>query len=470
MKVECPNCTARYQVPEEKISSKGLPIQCTACETVFRVFPPELVEEEKVEQAPVEKIEERQWPSQDPGTSYPDEELDDDEFDEFKVQNRPSTKILVVVIGVICLIAVALYIKHITGEVFSTLDQVEDKLDTGEKVAKDWVPNPTRVFAIYGTGIANQLKDTDKTAREAKRIFAQVLAAEESHIGARARLAELDIITGMRSDAGSELAEQGCKEAGALYEKHSGDPNVLRALATCLLRLGRFEKAEQVAMESIRIKQDDQLVDGEGYLLRGRILSAAGNVKDAEEALEAAVKLNNQIFLTHHLLAQLAATKGKFDHAVQHETLAMQISPNHKEGREKLAKYRKKAGTKDDAPAEEPKDDWISKSKALRSQGKYSEALRALDSAIKENPGSTTAHNMKGRMLLESSPAKAAEHFEAAARSGSSEAYYFLGAAHQTAGNNAQAKAAYQAYMRSAPNGRFASEVRSILNRMSPPE
>jgi Tfp pilus assembly protein PilF len=47
---------------------------------------------------------------------------------------------------------------------------------------------------------------------------------------------------------------------------------------------------------------------------------------------------------------------------------------------------------------------------------------------------------------------------------GIADAYVIIGGVHQDSGQNSEAKAAYRRYLQLAPRGRYADELRSIVN------
>lgn len=49
---------------------------------------------------------------------------------------------------------------------------------------------------------------------------------------------------------------------------------------------------------------------------------------------------------------------------------------------------------------------------------------------------------------------------------GSADAYVIAGGVHQDSGRNREAKAAYRKYLELAPRGRYADELRSIVNSL----
>lgn len=46
------------------------------------------------------------------------------------------------------------------------------------------------------------------------------------------------------------------------------------------------------------------------------------------------------------------------------------------------------------------------------------------------------------------------------------DAYVIIGGVHQDSGQNREAKVAYRRYLQLAPQGRYADELRSIVNRL----
>jgi len=50
MKVSCPNCETKYNLPDERIAAGGTKVKCSKCKHVFTVAPPPATPEEEVEQ------------------------------------------------------------------------------------------------------------------------------------------------------------------------------------------------------------------------------------------------------------------------------------------------------------------------------------------------------------------------------------------------------------------------------------
>lgn len=102
-------------------------------------------------------------------------------------------------------------------------------------------------------------------------------------------------------------------------------------------------------------------------------------------------------------------------------------------------------------------------------RNRFKEAARAYEQAVELDPDNGNAHFGLGAAYLDSNNLNGAKkHLERAVelapRNG--QALVYLGNVHQAQGNNAKAKQAYQRYLRVAPNGKFAADVKLILDAL----
>lgn len=93
--------------------------------------------------------------------------------------------------------------------------------------------------------------------------------------------------------------------------------------------------------------------------------------------------------------------------------------------------------------------------------------MAACTAAAEANPESAEALNMLAHVELNRGHlTKANEIAQKAVALNPKipDAYVIIGGAHQNGGRNREAKAAYRRYLELAPRGRYADELRSILN------
>ncbi|MEO0812738.1 MAG: tetratricopeptide repeat protein, partial [Myxococcota bacterium] len=112
----------------------------------------------------------------------------------------------------------------------------------------------------------------------------------------------------------------------------------------------------------------------------------------------------------------------------------------------------------------------IAKGNTAYRRNRFKEAARAYQQAVELDPSNGAAHFGLGAAYLDSNNLNGArKHLERAVelspRNG--QALVYLGNVHQAQGNNAKAKQAYQRYLRVAPNGKFAADVRLILDALN---
>ena len=110
---------------------------------------------------------------------------------------------------------------------------------------------------------------------------------------------------------------------------------------------------------------------------------------------------------------------------------------------------------------------YIARGQSALESGAVNIAKRAFEQALYMRPSSAPAHTGLGYVALEKGrPQLAVEHFQAAARGGSEDAYIGLGEAYRRLGRNRDALRAYQSYLTRSPNGDQLSIARAQVERL----
>jgi tetratricopeptide (TPR) repeat protein len=133
-----------------------------------------------------------------------------------------------------------------------------------------------------------------------------------------------------------------------------------------------------------------------------------GRVDDAEKLLRRAVQTDPQSVDTHVALAGVLAHKGQHDGATESLANAMRIDRNRKGLPLSYAVSCFRAGRYDEAEksarfaiqAEPNAAGYDALACALREQGKTTEALAAVEDALRLTPSSNAAQHTKGTILL----------------------------------------------------------------------
>jgi tetratricopeptide (TPR) repeat protein len=107
--------------------------------------------------------------------------------------------------------------------------------------------------------------------------------------------------------------------------------------------------------------------------------------------------------------------------------------------------------------------------RAAFARNRLRDAAAACGAAVASNPGSADALTMLARTEL--NRGRLARAGEMATKAVAidprqADAYVIIGGVRQEAGQNREAKAAYRRYLQLAPQGRYADELRSIINSL----
>ena len=102
-------------------------------------------------------------------------------------------------------------------------------------------------------------------------------------------------------------------------------------------------------------------------------------------------------------------------------------------------------------------------------QGKLGAAINVLNKAVEMDGDNAKAHAVLGSAYFDSNETqKALRHLQRAVALNpkNGQALVILGNVHQALGNSDQAKSMYQKYLKLAPNGKFADDVKMILQAL----
>lgn len=423
MKAQCPKCETKYNIPDDKITEKGLPTKCSKCGTIFRVFSTSVMKQ--VQKTPLG--EDDSIVSQD--IEPPDETKAPEKSVEPEVKPSPEP-------------------------------EPEPEPDKGTVTQTATIKPYVR---LYQNGLNKLYMDSPETDEEAKKDFEKVLVMKKDDLRATARLNQIEINAGRHTWKSAQRSQAGCRAASDLYKEYSDSALAILVYADCLHYKKSFAQAESLIKQSISLEDKPGENDGEAYLLMALIYDQRGDKENTRLNLEHAVQLENGLFLAHHMLAAIHAAAKEYQIAVKQETSALKINPNHEQGKAKLAEYEKKLK---DQLEEEKFTKHLKASNALRREGKFKEAMDELNEALKIRPGSVMALNQKGWMLIDGNPSAALDAFGKAAGNGSTDAYYGKGVCYQALGQNPLAISAFETYLSQSPGGRHAGEVHSILKHL----
>jgi CheY-like chemotaxis protein len=108
----------------------------------------------------------------------------------------------------------------------------------------------------------------------------------------------------------------------------------------------------------------------------------------------------------------------------------------------------------------------LTEGRSLYKHGQLKKAIETLELAVAKKPNGDSALVLLANCYLDRGSAiKALETagLAVAANSNNADGYLVIGAVQQQSGKNAEAKKAYQSYLRLAPTGEYAAEIRAIL-------
>ena len=505
MKATCPECGAKYNIPDDKLTVKGLPTKCAKCNVIFRVFPskPDAPGEEKTQTPESEVLrdvvaskeadsdsDEKELIVDDTDSSKSQEvvedfpksvkpvddsktdvkEIDDKEFDDmledvdFNFARRFSTKLFGAIVLVALLVGVVFFIASLGSETDKT---IEANLDREAKSEANLIKRSITPEKLIALAIKTYQKGGKENISKAKALLAQALELDKENIIVKIRLAELKCQQGIASGTKNEIADEGSLEAKLLLDKNASTPLAMRAHATCLFYNNAKREAIKLTQNAISTHENDKSDDAESYLLLAIIYLDMGKTNDAFESLKASTKYDMNLFQAHHLLATLFFEKEEYRSAVLSQRSACLINPDNSTAKENLTKYERKLALLERNKTEGGSyEDHINAAIKFHKQGHINDCIKELNEALKIKPGSVTALMMKARLFVDSNPQAALAAATSAAKNGSSEAYYLMGSLQQNMGMTSAAISSYEKYLQQSPNGNKAYEVQSILSHM----
>ncbi|MGC9324006.1 MAG: tetratricopeptide repeat protein [Desulfomonilia bacterium] len=187
---------------------------------------------------------------------------------------------------------------------------------------------------------------------------------------------------------------------GALIElrralqANPNDPEVYYGLSLAYWKSGKFDKAienvDKALEHSDRLGLEHPGLRSETYNLKGIILLGEGKYDAAIEAFNKS--LEGELYRTPEYslynISSIYLEKNEYDKALSYAQKALEYNPHY-------------------APA------WEILAKILTQQGKYTEAIEALNHALTEYPGFTEAHwEIATLFILTGNRAKARHHLE----------------------------------------------------------
>jgi tetratricopeptide (TPR) repeat protein len=122
--------------------------------------------------------------------------------------------------------------------------------------------------------------------------------------------------------------------------------------------------------------------------------------------------------------------------------------------------------------AAEPAGDYatlLADAKGFIKKGQTKKAIEALEKATAANAAGDEALALLANIQMDrgaTGKALDAANRAVAANANNADAYLVIGSVQQQLGRVSEAKSAYQSYLRLAPKGRYAQEIRSILSTL----
>ena len=407
----------------------------------------------------------------EPRTSYADEEFDDDapssnygdsddddidiHDDDFLKVTRfgeipKSTQYLVIGVVAAVVLALAYFMLFVNREV----DDVNTGVASRNRQAAITHEKGREKLDFQGKYLKGRHLGelgTETAYRKAIELFGDSLAVKANFtpaVAAKALTMALLAVEYAQADA----LQPACKLAAQAMKQNPEAAYSLRAQAACELAAGKATTADVALQKALTAAEGDDHEDAESNYVRALLYLGAGDVAKAEFTLDGAISQNPNHFRILHRRAALHAQKERWAKAVGLEEKALDLlSPTHNlhqdaidEAKQRLAKW----------------------------QNQEQVAVAALTMPEQPEPEATPEPDKKAqgrdhlkrcRAMLNSNNYQAAIGACSTATNYSPDAYYYLGAAYEASGNAAAKKQYYQAYLNARPDGRFASEVRSIL-------
>lgn len=260
------------------------------------------------------------------------------------------------------------------------------------------------------------------------------------------------IIRWKAGDRDRSLESLKTDELAALAHLSPDDAVLHYHLASRLLRERRIAAASEEFATAVRLKPDD-LRSRVGL---GRTLLLLGKPAEAEQELREAVRIDANSSESHAVLAQTLLTQGKGNDAITEAKRAAELDSKNDQAWSGLATCYVQA-RKDDLAGDALQHalsirpdsaQYHTELGSLRvRQGRFADALKSFDRALKVDPNFAEACALEGKLLLDNPPgpdsARRAEELLLKATTGAprrpSEAWYDLGRLYLQTGRPAQA-------------------------------
>lgn len=409
------------------------------------------------------------------GKKKDDPDTEDDDF--LKIDRLGNARPLIigaVIVGALAVvILVILSIVRESSEVFNTTKKRQEAAEIAYENSKK------KLDYLYK--FQQGMRAVDAGSVEAYRIavgwFDKSLAAKAEYLPALAGKADALALLAIEYEK-KDGVEEACKLAEEAFAKNDKAPETLRAKASCLLAQGKIEEADRAVQQALTVVEGDSAEDANSNYLLTLIYLQKKDLDKSIYTLKSVIALNPLHFRAHHLLADVYATRRAWRLALDSESKALKLIPNHVEAKRRVELYTEHVSGKlreaDLVPgmsAEmgselDKKTAAKNLQKKIRSamrRGSTNEALGLINKLLKLGTHTGTAYMLKCRTLLNSGNRNAALDACSVARNYNPDAYYYLGAIYEALGNKTMKETNYRAYLNARPSGAHAAEVRSIL-------
>lgn len=280
-----------------------------------------------------------------------------------------------------------------------------------------------------------------------------------------------------------EGAPMACELAERSINQAPKSPDALRAKAACLLASNRLPEAEKNVQQAIAAQTDDELADAESYFLLSLVYQHDQDEEKAMAMANTAIEQNPLHIAAYHQKAMLHAKRKEWSEAKQAEQKALvqldeslaenkqavtRFKENIDEYQKMIEKHQAKTTLTADATAggntyDEKKklsDQLLAK---LWETQNPRESLTITDELLVLGIYTGRANLKKCELLNSLGRYREAVPVCTSATSFSSKAYWHLGGAYEQLNNQDMKKQSWETYLKMAPNGPYAAEIRRLL-------
>jgi len=462
--------------PEPTPLAEAVPQSSTAPES----WPEEEEERwpELSEEIPEEESAEEIGETQDQTDGQPAEDEFSDEF--LKVRRFGDPKRLAVIAG---LAVLGIMLIVVLAKVVGKFKSAEVEQPTPVAASTPVEPQPKKHDPERFTQALEAAKPGGaENYRHAVKLLDEVLAVDPEYtpaIGAKAYCLALLAIDHQQTEGVPEA----CELAERAVNLDAKAPMALRAKAACLLASDRLAEAEKMVQQAIAAQTDDELADAESYFLLSLVYQRRQAEDKALAMANTAIEHNPLHIQAYHQKSRLHAKRKEWSEAKLAEQKALvQLDENLADNRpavamfkENIAEYQKmiekhRAQTTLTADATAGGNTYDEKKKLsdqllakLWEAETPREALTITDELLVLGIYTGRANLKKCELLNNLSRYREAIQVCTAATSFSSKAYWHLGGAYEQLDDQEKKKQSWETYLKMAPNGPYAAEIRRLL-------